>query len=87
MYCLMCIYNEKLPKKVTIAKLALWFNKDTDSEFKSFNSISATMYAHYEKILNNFNNRSTIAFAETFNAKIKIFSFILEGKIISSFIV
>lgn len=72
-HSLRCIYNQKHPKNVAIAKLALWFNKVTDSEFKSFNSISATMYAHYDKILNYFNNRSTNASAESFNAKIKAF--------------
>lgn len=72
-HSLRCIYNQKHAKNVAIAKLALWFNKVTDSEFKSFNSISATMYAHYDKILNYFNNRSTNASAESFNAKIKAF--------------
>ncbi|MGE5409324.1 MAG: ISL3 family transposase, partial [Clostridiales bacterium] len=72
-HSLRCIYNKKHPKNVAIAKLALWFNKVTDSQFKSFNSISATMYAHYDKILNYFNNRSTNASAESFNAKIKAF--------------
>ena len=45
----------------------------TESEFRSFNTISVTMYAHYDKILNYFNNRSTNASAESFNAKIKAF--------------
>lgn len=72
-HSLRCIYNQKHPKNVAIAKLALWFNKVTESEFKSFNSISATIYAHYDKILNFFNNRSTNASAESFNAKIKAF--------------
>ena len=72
-HSLRCIYNKKHPKNVAIAKLALWFNKVTASEFKSFNTISATMYAHYDKILNYFNNRSTNASAESFNAKIKAF--------------
>lgn len=72
-HSLRCIYNKKHPKNVAIAKLALWFNKVTESEFKSFNTISATMYAHYDKILNYFNNRSTNASAESFNAKIKAF--------------
>jgi transposase len=58
---------------MAIAKLALWFNRVTDSECKSFNSISTTMYAHYDKILNYFNYRSTNASAESFNAKIKAF--------------
>lgn len=72
-HSLRCIYNQKHPKNVAIAKLALWFNRVTDSGFKSFNSISATIYSHYDKILNYFNNRSTNASAESFNAKIKAF--------------
>ena len=72
-HSLRCIYNQKHPKNVAIAKLALWFNRVTDSGFKSFNSISATVYSHYDKILNYFNNRSTNASAESFNAKIKAF--------------
>lgn len=72
-HSLRCIYNQKHPKNVAIAKLALWFNKVADSGFKSFNTISATMYSHYDKILNFFNNRSTNASAESFNAKIKAF--------------
>jgi transposase len=72
-HSLRCIYNKKHSKNIAIAKLALWFNKVTESEFKSFNTISATMYAHYDKILNYFNNRSTNASAESFNAKIKAF--------------
>jgi transposase len=54
-------------------KLAQWFNKVTDSDFKSFNTISATIYVHYKNILNFFDNRSTNASAESFNAKIKAF--------------
>ncbi|RIH62736.1 transposase, partial [Mariniphaga sediminis] len=50
-----------------------WFNDVTDSGFKSFNTISATFYAHYSEILNYFGNRSTNASAESFNAKIKAF--------------
>ena len=32
-----------------------------------------TFYEHYEEILNFYNNRSTNAMAESFNAKIKLF--------------
>ena len=70
---LRCIYNQKYAKNVAIVKLALWFNKVADSGFKSFNTISATIYSHYDKILKFFNNRSTNASAESFNAKIKAF--------------
>ncbi|KEO72721.1 hypothetical protein EL17_18490 [Anditalea andensis] len=41
--------------------------------FKSFNTVSRTIQNHYETILNFFENRSTIASAESFNAKIKAF--------------
>jgi transposase len=72
-HSLRSIYNQRHKKNVAIAKLALWFNRVTDSGFKSFNTISATIYSHYDKILNYFNNRSTNASAESFNAKIKAF--------------
>ncbi|WP_291864689.1 transposase, partial [Maribacter sp.] len=43
------------------------------TEFKSFNTISRSIQMHYKTILNYFNNRSTNASAESFNAKIKEF--------------
>ncbi len=51
----------------------------TDSGFKSFNTISATFYSHYREILNFFDNRSTNAAAESFNAKLKAFRATLRG--------
>ena len=53
--------------------LARWYNKVDDSGFKSFNVIAATLYEHYDEVLNFFVNRATNAFAESFNAKIKAF--------------
>jgi transposase len=41
--------------------------------FKTFNTISRTIQNHYQTILNYFDNRSTNASAESFNAKIKAF--------------
>ncbi|MDR1865485.1 MAG: transposase [Bacteroidales bacterium] len=58
---------------------AKWYNKVTDSNFKSFNTISATVYEHCDEILNFFGNRSTNASAESFNAKIKAFRMALSG--------
>ena len=37
---------------------------------KQFNVIAATFYEHYDEILNFYNNRSSNAVAESFNAKI-----------------
>jgi hypothetical protein len=42
-----------------------------ESEFKSVNTIAATVYEHYDEILNFFINRATYASAEAFNAKIE----------------
>ena len=67
------IYSHTKEKGVAYTKLAKWFNKVTESGFKSFNTISATIYSHYPEILNFFDNRSTNASAESFNAKIKAF--------------
>ena len=50
-----------------------------ESGFKSFNTIAVTIYTHYPNIVNFFNNRSTNASAESFNAKIKGFRATLRG--------
>ena len=41
------IYNTSKHRGIAYKKLALWFNEVTDSGFKSFNTISATIYCHY----------------------------------------
>lgn len=46
---------------------------------KRFNIIIATFYKHYDEILNFYNNRSSNAAAESFNAKIKLFRANLRG--------
>jgi transposase len=72
-HSLRLIFSKTKVKGVAYTKLARWFNEVTDSGFKSFNTISATIYVHYPNILNFFDNRSTNASAESFNAKIKTF--------------
>jgi transposase len=78
-HSLRMIYNKNTHKDVARLSLARWFNKVAEFEFKSFNTISATIYEHYEEILNFFVNRSTNASAESFNAKIKSFRASLRG--------
>jgi transposase len=73
------IYSKTKEKGVAYTKLARWYNDVTESEFKSFNTISATIYTHYKEILNFFDNRSTNASAESFNAKLKAFRTSLRG--------
>ena len=40
---------------------------------------TATIHEHYDEVLNYFNNRSTNAFAESFNAKMEQFRAMLRG--------
>ena len=73
------IFSNTKDKEHAYTKLARWYNDVTDSGFKSFNTISATIYTHYREILNFFDNRSTNASAESFNAKLKAFRTSLRG--------
>lgn len=73
------IFAKTKDKAVAYTKLAHWYNKVTDSGFRSFNSISGTIHTHYREILNFFDNRSTNASAESFNAKLKAFRAVLRG--------
>lgn len=73
------IFSKTKDKGIAFTKLARWYNDITDSGFKSFNTISATIYSHYLNVLNFFINRSTNASAESFNAKLKAFRTTLRG--------
>jgi transposase len=78
-HSLRMIFSKNTDKGVAYTKMAKWFNDVTESGFKSFNTISATFYSHYPEILNFFDNRSTNASAESFNAKLKAFRAALRG--------
>jgi len=67
------IFENYTDKDVARTKLALWYNIVENAGYKSFNSISNTISQHYDSVLNYFNNKSTNAAAESFNAKIKEF--------------
>src|SRR5690606_32723245 len=67
------IYNETTDKIYAFTRLARWADKVEQAAFKSFNTVSRTINIHHKKILNYFDNRSTNAAAESFNAKIKAF--------------
>lgn len=67
------IFENTKDKTSALVRLAKWDEKVRQAEFKSFNSISRTMSIHYKNIINYFDNRSTNASAESFNAKIKAF--------------
>ena len=72
-HSLRLIFSKTKTKEAAYTKLAQWYKDVNESNFKSFNTISATIYSHYKEILNFFENRSTNASAESFNAKIKAF--------------
>ncbi len=73
------IFNRKTIKDAARLSLAKWYNKAEKAAFHSFKSIAGTIYSHYDEILNFFKNRSTNAFAESFNAKLKAFRTQLRG--------
>jgi transposase len=60
-------------KEVAFKKLALWYNAVENCGIDSFKTVARSIQTHYLGILNFFNNRSTNASAESFNAKIKAF--------------
>lgn len=67
------IFKNVKSKEVAFKKLALWYNEVESSGLESFRTVSRSIQTHYINILNFFNNRSTNASAESFNAKIKAF--------------
>ncbi len=67
------IYNYNNNKQIAMTKLAHWYRKVEESGFKNFNIVLNTITFNYQSILNYFDNRSTNASAESFNAKIKAF--------------
>ena len=78
-HSLRMIFSRHVKKDEARLMLARWYDKVDNSGFVSFNTIAGTIYEHYDEILNYFVNRSTNAFAESFNAKIKAFRAQLRG--------
>jgi transposase len=67
------IYENTKNKTYALTRLAQWYEQVRKAGYKSFNTIARTIESHYINILNYFDNRSTNASAESFNAKIKAF--------------
>lgn len=63
------------------AEIALdeWLEKSSKKNLKVFNIAGNTILTHKRNILNYYKYRITNAFAESFNAKIKRFRFLLKG--------
>lgn len=84
-HSLRMIFSKNTIKDAARLSMAKWYNKVEDAGLRSFNIIAATFYEHYEEILNFYNNRSSNAMAESFNAKIKLFRANLRGVVDKKF--
>lgn len=73
------IYHNVKLKGVAFTRLAKWYDQVEKSGFESFNVVVRSIQSHYLSILNYFENRSTNASAESFNAKIKAFRASFRG--------
>lgn len=80
-HSLRMMFNRNTAKDAVRITLARWYDKVEKSGSKNFNTIARTLYEHYDEVLNFFKNRSTNAFAESFNSKIKQFRAQLRGVI------
>lgn len=78
-HSLRMIFSKDTIKNAARLSMARWYNKVEEAGFHSFNVIAATFHEHYDEILNFYNNRSSNAMAESFNAKIKLFRANLKG--------
>ena len=77
------IYNNSNDKHNVMTKLAHCYRNAEELGFKNFNILLNTLTLNYHSIFNYFNNRTTNASAESFNAKIKAFN-LEESKTLSS---
>ena len=67
------IFTISKNKQQAFKRLAIWYNDVEASGIDAFRTVARSVQTHYESILNFFDNRSTNASAESFNAKIKAF--------------
>lgn len=73
------IFNKRSCKDAARLNLARWYSAVADSGFDSFCTLATTIYMRYDEVLNYFNQLSTNANAESFNAKVKAFRASLRG--------
>lgn len=73
------VYEYNQTGKDAKEDLDKWYQKVEEKNIDSFTRASETIRLHETTILNYFNNRSTNASAESFNAKLKQFRTIVRG--------
>lgn len=77
---LTAIFNSKITKDQARLKLARWYNEvEQLGTGNQFITVLNTFHNHYDTILNFFDTRSTNAFAESFNSKVKAFRLQFHG--------
>lgn len=72
-------YEDRTSKDTAKENLQKWYQKVEDENIESFLVSAESIKAHEDTILNYFNNRSTNASAESFNAKLKGFRALVRG--------
>ena len=72
-------YETNHNKEEAKENLQKWYNKVEIEKIEQFTVVAQTIRAYEDKILNYFNNRSTNASAESFNAKLKGFRALVRG--------
>lgn len=73
------VFNQTTDKLYGLTRLARWHENIRQAGFKDFNTVARTIENHYKTIVNYFDNRSTNASAESFNAKVKAFRLQFRG--------
>jgi len=72
-------YETSIDKQQAKVNLQNWYNKVEQENIDVFTVTAESILAHEDTILNYFNNRSTNASAESFNAKLKGFRALVRG--------
>jgi transposase len=72
-------YENKTTKEEARDKLQDWYERVESENIESFQVAAQSIRLHEDTILNYFNNRSTNASAESFNAKLKGFRALVRG--------
>jgi transposase len=73
------IFENTKVKELAFTRFAQWYNTIELSKIESFGTVARSIQVNYLSILNFFDNRSTNAAAESFNAKIKDFRSSFRG--------
>ena len=72
-------YERSQTKQAAKLCLEQWYVKVEEEQIDAFTVVAESIRVHEDTILNYFNNRSTNAAAESFNAKLKGFRALLRG--------